>query len=181
MMLGIAASSSTMNETGLRSQGGAYSTRNSAAPIATGVAISRPRNELKSVPYRYGQIPNSCLTGSQFEVVTNPKPYRCMAGQESSTSSTTRPASRAITSPLNPVTTPRKIWSAGPAVPIRDCGGSSARACAICSSSPTEAPIQCVLCACYDRRPDRLGNVVGVVDVDDVVGHVAAFVVRPRV
>src|SRR5215212_4677927 len=52
-----------------------------------------------------------------------------------------------MTRPPRPVTTARKTWSIGPAVPILDAGGSSVRACAIC---PSSAARECFATAALD-------------------------------
>src|SRR5512140_2318642 len=73
-MLGMAASSSTMNETGLSSQGGAISERKTATPSPSGNAMTSASSDENSVPKIKGSAPNSSCTGSQTVLVINPHP-----------------------------------------------------------------------------------------------------------
>src|SRR5581483_4881206 len=79
--LGIAASSSTRNATGCRSQRGANSARKIATPSARGTASTRASSEEASVPTIIGAAPKTPATGSHTDVHRNRGPNRRNAGQ----------------------------------------------------------------------------------------------------
>src|SRR5712664_2101801 len=80
--LGIAASSSTRNATGWRSQLGENSVRKTATPSESGTAISKASSEDASVPKTIGAAPYTSATGSHVEVHRNDGPKRRNAGSE---------------------------------------------------------------------------------------------------
>src|SRR5512146_1966972 len=78
--LGIAASSSTMYETGTRIHGGASSTRKSAAPTPTIVPKISASSDVTSVPAMNGSAPNDSFGGFHFVDQMNPIPNLWIAG-----------------------------------------------------------------------------------------------------
>src|SRR5919199_2751882 len=117
-MLGIAASSSITNETGPRSQSGAYSARNSAQPAPMGVATMSAMSDVTTVPYAEAAAPNCSVTGFQLLSVRKPRPKRWSAGRASTSKSTTIPTSTSGTAAASALTAPSKTRSPRSALPL---------------------------------------------------------------
>ena len=79
--LGMAASSSTIMPTGVRSTRGASSLRNRPIAIAIGTAITSATTDVNSVPMMKLRAPNWPVTTFHWSLVRKPSPNSWMLGQ----------------------------------------------------------------------------------------------------
>ena len=79
--LGMAASSSTISPTGVRSIRGASSLRNRPIAIAIGTAITSATTDVSSVPMMKLRAPNWPVTTFHWSLVMKPSPNSWMLGQ----------------------------------------------------------------------------------------------------